>query len=85
MNHLPRQMIHVLQAMGAVVGLSDTILGLTVLAFANSVPPPPPSLLLPLPMSLLYTPSVDNNSVHRPPLQPLALLSRTLPAADLKE
>jgi hypothetical protein len=52
-------MIHVLQAMGAVVGLSDTILGLTVLAFANSV--------------------------HRPPLQPFALLSRTLPAADLKE
>ena len=24
-------------------------------------PPPPPSLLLPLPMSLLYTPSVDNS------------------------
>ena len=38
-------MIHVLQALGAVVGLSDTILGLTVLAFANSVclPYPPTS------------------------------------------
>jgi len=34
---LAAEMIHVLQALGALVGLSDTILGLTVLAFANSV------------------------------------------------
>jgi len=31
-------------------------------------PPPPPSLLLPLPMSLLYTPSVDNSYSPKVPV-----------------
>ena len=62
MNHLPRQMIHVLQAMGAVVGLSDTILGLTVLAFANSVPPPPPPPPSPPPPPPLHPPPLPHPS-----------------------
>lgn len=34
---LATELVHVLQAIGRIMGISDTLLGLTVLAFANSV------------------------------------------------
>jgi hypothetical protein len=52
----------------------------------NCTGAPPPSLLLPLPMSLLYTPSVDNSRscTGAPPAAPPAVAAAAAAAAALR-
>jgi hypothetical protein len=58
----PRCLLTVLRGSGArEIGFAKKV-NEALRRFHLAMPvPPPPSLLLPLPMSLLYTPSVDNS------------------------